>query len=292
MKKLFTLSLLAVAAFGMSAETVNLWTGSCSFTGWNPIEGDTRPVLTQSQLENATMGDKLVLTISIYGDDAWREAQIYTWNGEGTGSLVMGSGEITADMTSVSFTFDEKLLDTVKTTDICIIGTGYTVTQIVLESYDGIIWQGKSECPNWTATPAVNLPGSNFAMAKLGDQLIFYVEKITEGEWAGIEVDTAGYVAGPFGTKEIADGQTEVSFDLDETLLNSLINEGINITGANFILTKIVLSSSSKINSLEDLHVNSDTSVYNLRGIKVADSIREVKTPGIYISGGKKFLVK
>lgn len=245
MKKLLTLSLLAASAFAMSAET--LWTGSCSFTNWSPIEGDERPVLTTSDFANVQVGDKLVLTISIYGEDSWREAQIYTWNGSGTGSLVVGSGAITEGMTAVEFTFDDSLIAAVKESDICVIGTGYTVTRIDLNQYDGTIWEGECLCPDWNADPAVNLPGSNFSMAKEGDQLIFYVEVLNPGDWAAIQIDTANWAAGPFGQNVLSDDTTEISFILDADLLESLTTDGINITGANFKLTKIQLVNADEV---------------------------------------------
>lgn len=240
MKKLFTLALLACAA--VSANAVTLWTGSCSFSQWSPIEGDERPVLKTSDFTNAVVGDKLELSISDYGEESWREIQIYTWDGAGSGSLVVGSGGISG-LTSYAFTLDESLLATLKETDVCFIGTGYTVTQIDLDTFNGTIWEGECVCANWDASPAVRLEGSAFALAQLGDQLVFYVEVITPGAWAAIQIDTSNWTAGPFGQNVIADGQTEVSFVLNEDLLNSLQTDGINITGSNFKLTKIELVS-------------------------------------------------
>lgn len=240
MKKIFTLALLAAAS--LSASAVTLWEGSCSFTNWNPIEGDERPVLSSSDFAKAVVGDKLVLTISEYGNDGWREAQIYGWNGYGTTELIQSSGSISG-LTSYAFSLDEDLLAKLKETDVCIIGTGYTVTKIDLDTFDGTIWEGECICENWNATPAVNLPGSNFPTAKLGDVLVFYVEVLTPGDWAAIQINTANWQEGLFGQNIIADGQTEVRFTLDAELLESLQNDGIDITGANFKLTKIQLVS-------------------------------------------------
>lgn len=240
MKKIFTLALMAVAA--LSAHAVTLWEGSCSFSNWSPIEGDERPVLKSSDFATAVAGDKLVLTISDYGDDGWREAQIYGWNGEGTTELIASSGGISG-LSSYTFTLDEDLLAKLQATDVCIIGTGYTVTKIDLDTFDGTIWEGECVCESWNATPAVNLKGSAFVNAKLGDVLVFTVEVITPGAWAALQVNTSNWTEGPFGQNVLADGQTEVRFTLDETLLESLTTEGIDITGANFKLYKIQLVS-------------------------------------------------
>lgn len=242
MKKFFTLAILAVAAVSASATT--LWQGSCSFSNWSPVEGDERPVLTTSDFADAVVGDQLQLTISEYGDEAWRQIQIYTWDGFGSGTEVSHSDNVSG-LDSYSFTLDESLLATLKETDVCIIGTGYTVTKIDLVTYDGTIWEGECVCANWDAAPAVRLEGSSFVNAKLGDELVFYVETLVPGEWSAIQIDTSNWTAGPFGQNVIAAGQTEVRFTLNETLLESLQNDGINITGANFKLTKIQLVSST-----------------------------------------------
>ena len=242
MKKIFTLAILAAASLSASATT--LWEGSCSFSNWSPVEGDERPVLTTSDFANAVVGDQLELTISEYGDEAWRQIQIYTWDGFGSGSEITHSDNVSG-LTSYSFTLDDALLATLKETDVCIIGTGYTVTKIDLITYDGTIWEGECVCVSWDATPAVRLEGSSFVTAKLGDELVFNVETIEPGQWSAIQIDTANWTAGPFGQNVLTDGQTELSFILDEELLESLQNDGINITGANFKLTKIRLVSSS-----------------------------------------------
>lgn len=240
MKKIFTLVLVALSA--LSASAVTLWEGSCSFSGWGPIDGDERPVLKSSDFATAAAGDQLVLTISEYGEESWREAQIYGWNGEGSTDPIASSGNI-AGLSSYTFTLDEELLAKLQATDVCIIGTGYTITKIDLDTFDGTIWEGECVCENWDASPAVNLKGSAFVNAKLGDVLVFTVEVITPGSWAALQVNTSNWVEGPFGQNVLTDGQTEVRFTLDETLLESLTTEGINITGANFKLYKIQLVS-------------------------------------------------
>lgn len=244
MKKLFSLLILLVFALTGFAKT--LWTGSCSFANWNPVEGDERPVLTTADFADATVGDKLVLSVTSYGNENNREVQIYTWDGFGSGLSVTSYGGVPEGASTVTFTLDESLLSVLRETDVCIIGTGYTVTLIELINpdeipFDGIIWEGESNCPDWTADPAVRLLGSEFSMAKIGDELVFTVEILVPGEWAALQVDTSDWKVGPFGETVLEEGQTEVIFVLDETLYTSLVNDGINITGANFKLTKIQL---------------------------------------------------
>ena len=238
MKKIFTLALMAAAA--LSAHAVTLWEGSCSFnSSWSPIEGDERPVMKSSDFANAVVGDQLVFTVTEYGDVDWRGAEIWTAD---MSNNVASLGSV-AGLSSVEYTLDEEVLEIAKTSGLTLSGTGFTVTKIDLNTFDGTIWEGECVCESWNASPAVNIKGSAFVNAKLGDVLVFTVEVITPGAWAALQVNTSNWTEGPFGQNVLADDQTEVRFTLDETLLESLTTEGIDITGANFKLYKIQLVS-------------------------------------------------
>ena len=241
MKRLFTLVALAAALVSANAKT--LWTGSCTFAGYT-VESGERPVFTPADFEDAVIGDKLVFTITNNANDteSWHQVELWHYDGEKPyeSSLCQGI-QVLANTVSVEFTLDKSLLDGLRSGETCAAGTGYTVTAIDLTTFDGIIWEGVSNCPDWTANPAVNIPGSAFAVAHEGDELVFTVEKLIPGSWAGIQIDTSDYQASVFGTTEIADDQTEVRFTLNAELLSALVTKGINITGMNFQLTKIQL---------------------------------------------------
>lgn len=241
MKKLFTLIALAAAIIPASAKTI--WTGNCTFANYVVASGE-RPVFSPADFADALVGDKLVFTVTNNADDSesWHQVELWHYDGEKPFDSALCHGvQVLANTTSVEFTLDSSLLDALKSGETCAAGTGYTVTSIDLTTFDGTIWEGVSNCPDWTANPAVNIPGSAFAVAQEGDELVFTVEKLIAGSWAGIQIDTSDYQTSVFGTTEIADDQTEVRFTLNAELLAGLVSKGINITGMNFKLTKIQL---------------------------------------------------
>lgn len=242
MKKLFALTALSAAIF--SANAANIWVGNCTFANYL-VESGERPIFNPTVFADAVIGDKIIFNITNYEADPqeWHQVELWMYDGEKPGPNALGTGvHVLPGMTTVEFTIDENLLQGLLAGETCAAGTGYTVRSIELTSFDGVIWEGMCRCPDWVPNPAVTLQGSTFAVAEEGDQLIFTVEKITAGSYAAIQIDSATtFTPGPFGTTEIADGQTEVKFILNADLLASLITEGINITGMNFNLTKIQL---------------------------------------------------
>lgn len=245
MKKIFALVALAASVISVNAKT--LWTGNCTFADYKVASGD-RPIFTPEDFNDVAVGDKIIFSITNNNDDpqSWHQVEIWQWDGEqpAPDALTNPGVHILDGMTSAEFTIDETLLEGLRGGMSCAAGTGYTVRNIEVTSFDGVVWEGVCNCPNWVPDPAVTLPGSNFAKAQEGDVLVFTLEVITPGDWAAIQIDKAStFSAGPFGTVELAANQTEVKIPLTAELLASLVTDGINITGANFRLFKIEIVS-------------------------------------------------
>lgn len=254
MKRILTFAVLAASILTAGAKT--LWTGNCTFADYKVASGD-RPVFTPEDFNDVAVGDKIICNITNFNDDpqSWHQVEIWQWNGEepGPAALTNPGIHILDGMTSAEFTIDETLLAGLKGGMSCLAGTGYTVRSIEVTSFDGVVWEGVCNCPNWVPDPAVTLPGSKFATAEEGDVLVFTLEVITPGEWAAIQIDQAStFSAGPFGTVELAANQTEVRIPLTAELLANLVTEGINITGANFRLFKIELVSGGDVPPVTD----------------------------------------
>ena len=243
MKKLLTLVAMAAAVMSVNAKT--LWTGTCTFAGYQVVSGE-RPVFSTADFADAIVGDKIIFNITNNENDTedWHQVEMWQYDGEkpGPAAITNPGVHVLPGMTSAEFTIDETLLSDLLAGPTCVAGTGYTVRSIELTTFDGTVWEGECSCPDWVPNPAVTLPGSKFATAQEGDHLVFTLEKINPGEYASIQIDKAStFSAGPFGTHEIADGQTTVDIVLTAELLASLVTDGINITGMNFKLTKIEL---------------------------------------------------
>lgn len=242
MKKLFTV--IALGAAMLSASATTLWTGTCAFANYQVASGD-RPVFNPTDFKDAVVGDRIIFNITNNTEDpeGWHQVEIWMYDGEKPAPRAIGTGvKVIPGMTSAEFTIDETILADLLAGESCAAGTGYIVRSIELTSFDGVIWEGECLCPDWVPNPPVTLQGSSFAMAEEGDQLIFTVSKIEAGQYAGLQIDEATtFDVGPFGTTDLAEGQTEVRFVLNAELLASLVTNGINITGMNIKLTKITL---------------------------------------------------
>ncbi len=64
--------------------------------------------------------------------------------------------------------------------------------------------------------------------------------------------------------------------------------------GSKHRIKQIFLSNDPNSTAVESVSVDNtaDGPVYNLQGIRVADSLSEVQTPGLYIVNGKKHILK
>lgn len=238
MKKFFTF--IAVAALTLSANAKVLWTGSCTFA--NYTTEDERPVFQAGEFAEAAIGDKLVFSVTDNATDpqSWHQLELY--NQDITKALTKGV-QITPETTEVVYTLDNSLLGLLQESGFALAGTGYTVTEIAIESFNGIIWEGECLVPDWTPQPPVNLAGSMFASAAVGDNLIFTVEKINPEEYACLQVDRGTtYSAGAFGTTELTEAAQDIVFTLTDALIAELTTYGINITGMNVKLTAIRLT--------------------------------------------------
>ncbi|MDE6165666.1 MAG: hypothetical protein K2F58_01040 [Muribaculaceae bacterium] len=242
MKKLLLMAVAAATTLGAAAA--NLWTGSCTFSNYKAEVPEDRPVLPAALFASAQVGDDIVVTLTNNPNDkqSWHQCELWTPNvadGDPNATALCQGVHITEGMTSAVFSINEDMLSKLQSTGCALAGTGYTVTSIDLTGFDPVIWQGESVVANWNATPAVNLPGAKFAGVAQGLELVFEVHIITPGEWAGIQIDKSTYVAGSFGAVDIGDKTSEISFVLTPALHAELQADGINITGANFVLTKI-----------------------------------------------------
>lgn len=87
----------------------------------------------------------------------------------------------------------------------------------------------------------------------------------------------------------------EVSADMakDDGFKTIALNLASEAAAATFYINNVVVEKETTT-GVEKINVSASvrTGVYNLHGVKVADSIEEVSTPGLYIANGKKIIKK
>lgn len=309
MKKLFTLCLLA-SSIVMSAKTTNLWTGSTTFGAWSVTEG-VQPAVEASAFENAKVGDEIVIAVaydSAY-EDSWHAVQIWCW---GATNENIYDQQVLPETTEQTYTINEEGLASLKGYGMAISGAGIIVTAVTLVSKadgdddgpsldDGsVLWSG-SFTPSWSEP--LYIDKSKCTNVKSGDFLVFAYENCEDGD-VQIAVDyngPAGWTPMPNNGEgdwgnylHLVAGSGTVEFAVNNEAAEIMKEYGVMLAGqGSFILTKVMLTE-KVTTAVSDVMApaNSNQAVYNLFGIKVADSVESVRTPGIYVAGGKKFIVK
>lgn len=225
--------ILAMAVGAMSART--LWQGSCSLSGYAVKEGK-QPSALASEFKDAKAGNKLVVKVTPYGDDAWHAVELWC------NDAAIGSVQVKGDTRSVSFTLSDRMLKKLRKNGFFLAGTGYTATSVELVDFDGIFWEGESRIPTWgAAEPQVLLEGKAFAGAKVGDTLAFEVAPIDPSAWAGVHILNAEALPCSWGQTTVTAATKQVTYTLTEPLLRELQRDGIKVDGSNVLLTKIHL---------------------------------------------------
>ena len=275
-----------------------VWEGTSTCASWAAAPS---VIIPGSKFAQAKVGDELVCTVHLIKVGDWAAIQLdHSDYSSYTADDLYGQhvlAQVEGDQT-VSIRLTETLLSELQTYGINVTGANFVLTKINVVSAEeldpvdpNLIWEGDCTCANWNATPAVNLPGSKFSAAETGSNLVFTVSVITVGEWSAMQIDRSTYTASTvYGTHELAqtEGEQEIVLPITDEVKAELQDYGINITGANFKLTKIAYAHGGT-DGIGAIRANAATdAVYDLNGRRVNNLTR----PGLYISSGKKILVK
>lgn len=286
MKRIFTL-MLAVVAIATSASAVNLWKGS-----YTPHVSPTSecPKIEAKTFADTKEGAALVFTLTPTEGDGWKAVELWSDGGSYLGSQTA----ITLATTKVEVVLSEGLLGKLKSYGFFPGGTGYNVTSIDLNApeheFDGTMWSGSQEMYNWGG---FTIPASNFALLKEGNTLC--IDATPTGDvWAGLNLVIAGGNGDIKKDNVITAAQPTYKFELTAEQVGKIIAHGIYMTGYNVKLTKVYVEGVSTGVEMPAVDARVSAAVYTLTGVKVAASLDEAGklAPGIYVSGGKKFVVR
>lgn len=288
MKRIFTL-MLAVVAIATSASAVNLWKGS--YTP-NVSPASECPKIEAKTFADTKVGAALVFTLTPAEGDGWKALELWS---DGVG-CVLNYGKIVSTQTKIEIPINEEFLGKLKTYGFFPGGTDYTLTSIDLnDSYDGVLWTGVGELKDWNSS--VSIAASYFSLIKDGYTLCVEVAPIDVNPWCGIWVSLGngkGNIS-PNLEEELA-SRPILKYQLTNEQVNLIKTNGLYFTGANVKLTKVYVEGEGITTGVfmpgVDARVNA--AVYTMTGVKVAASLDEAGklAPGIYVSGGKKFVVR
>lgn len=295
MKRIFTL-LVAVAALCSVATARNLWTGS-----YYPTKSASSecPKIEGSAFAGLNVSTQPELVFTIDGDEngAWRTFELWAdgIKDNGGADCIVTTGYFVPGVQKIVIPITEELLVKLQKHGCWPGGNGYTVTSIDLEGtepFDGLIWEGEQNI-TWTA---FEIPGSKFDKVKGGYTLCIDLVPVDADLWTGLNVMISGAYA-PFAPVQETGlaARPTLKYALSDGDVEKLKANGLGFAGANVKITKVYVTGndiSTAVTPIMDEAV--DKGVYSLSGVKVASSMESANelAPGVYVCGGKKFVVR
>lgn len=305
MKKVFTLALLAVAgttaAFAQAeapAQVKSLYSGEPVEVTWE----NTLSIEAEKFAEGVNIGDYIYVTFE-------KTTDVIELKSNGTwlpGSRLTNLGDNTADMkcyiTSAGLT-------ALRNYGLELCGASFTVSSVNVMSDgfqmpDGAIWGGYFWVENWNTLELFKTAFDNYSG-----------QKYLVVEFAADKADFNNYtinVMTKFDTPEAVWGNNEKNVERRST--KAIVDlSGIDVAAAladvntlliqlnpgegnaPFNVTAVTLTDTKPTSAVADIEIAADaaadTSVYNLQGIAVGTELNGLPA-GLYIRGGKKYVVK
>lgn len=274
-----------------------LWSGSkaISWSDYVTINAD--------KFNSLKAGDQLVFTVV----NALPEAQICLKQNLASGWEEMPSAEgdygnyikLEEGDNTAYFPLVAAAVESITQNGLVITGFDYTLMKVDIISapvVENAIWSGSMTAGDWEHYATIE--PERLADVKNGSVLAFTVENVADGAqlslkqrlpegWAEMPSEN-----GEYGNYlKLEEGAGVYYFHVNEAAAASMKEYGMDVAGFGYTLTLVAYSDSDAVESIF-IDSNLASGVYNLQGVKVSDSIEHVKTPGIYISGGKKYVVR
>lgn len=157
-----------------------------------------------------------------------------------------------AGVDRITITLTEAMLDKLKSNGLIITGHGLIISKVVLTehiSLEETLWSGSMEI-DWNvggALSTLSWGGYDWASVKAGKILRLYYEKVTPGSWGCASLrhgDGWGNLPDNFGSQyDFPEDSGVWEIALTQAAINDLANnnQGLIITGTNFILKKVTL---------------------------------------------------
>ena len=303
MKKIFTLALLAVAGTTASfaqaeapSQVKNLYSGDPAEVTWeNTLKFDA-----ENFAEGVSIGDYINITfekttdvIELKANGTWLPGSRFTFLGDNT-------ADFKCYITSAGLT-------ALKNYGLEICGAAFTVNSVSVmndgfQMPDGAIWGGYFWVENWNTLELFKTAFDNYNN-----------QKYLVVEFAADKADFTSYdinVMTKFDTPEAVWANNETAerkstkavidlSDIDVTAaladVNALLiqlNPGAD--NAPFNVTAVTLTDTKPTSGVADIEIagnDTDTTVYNLQGVAVGTELTGLPA-GLYIRGGKKYVVK
>ena len=297
MKRTF-ICMAAMLFFAVSsAQAVVLWSGERTYSNGRALPtADDRIVISAEKFTELSVGDMLMFEFENYAADPLTSQHIIRLSTPVTYASLNHNINVSEGDKRASVIVDETLRDKLIASGLVIGGTGFTMTSISVDAADGTLWRGLKVINDTGWTVGV-VEAALFAGIKAGDALTITAEKTADGAqcvlkerstWKDLPSDVAdGNSFNDFN----AEGVSIFSFTLNAEAVAALQTNGLLVAGSKYNLLSVAAASATDIRRpMREEERNSP--VYTLNGRKISDGMSTSLRRGIYISGGKKILIK
>ena len=261
--------------------------------GAQPLPGDMKQTkakieIPTKRLGSLKIGDKLILDIDTLSSSKHRKVglssiDIYNKYGKSITTLKPQLSRNDAQVTF--FITDKNMLEELKKEGCYIEGENIRIFSLASEKKESSIWNGFKQINK----DKVIIPKEMFERVYRNQILEFTV----------LDVESQGKIILPQVNKSInlsaARDEKQYVIELDDESAKTINKYGLQISGEGYYLRNVRLIDKKGTTDVKGVNINKeeDGAVYTIDGVKVREANDKSKlTSGIYITNGKKFVVK
>ena len=225
-----------------------IWSGQFVCSGWNGNQDLAWGGFDWTTIE---AGTKVMFYYKKNNPGQW--GCISLRHGTGWGGLpapIPGQYDLDEDEGVLSVTFPQNVLDDIIANNgLVITGDNYTLTKVAVPIPEEVIWKGSLDI-DWNSGGALSdlsWGGYDWSTVKAGTKIVISYEKKTPGEWGCLSLrhgDGWGNLPNNFGSQyDFPDDSGVYEAQLPQDVIDDLSanNQGLIITGTNFILKRVAL---------------------------------------------------
>ena len=222
-----------------------IWSGTFVCSGWAGMQELAWGGFDWTAI---AAGTKLRLYYSKNTPGAW--GCISLRHGDNWGNLpspIPGQYDLDEDAGVLEVTLTQDVLnDIIANNGLVVTGDNYTLTKIAIPIPETKIWSGEFVCSGWGGNQELAWGGFDWTTIPAGSKFFFTYKKITAGSWGCISLrhgDNWGNLPDPIpGQYDLDEDEGVLEVTFTQAVLDDIIaNNGLVITGDNYILYKIVM---------------------------------------------------
>lgn len=225
-----------------------IWSGQFVCSGWNGNQDLAWGGFDWTTIE---AGTKVMFYYKKNNPGQWGCISLrHGTNWGGLPAPIPGQYDLDEDEGVLSVTFPKNVLeDIIANNGLVITGDNYTLTKVAVPIPEEVIWKGSLDI-DWNSGGALSdlsWGGYDWSTVKAGTKIVISYEKKTPGEWGCLSLrhgDGWGNLPNNFGSQyDFPDDSGVYEAQLPQDVLDDLSanNQGMIITGTNFILKRVAL---------------------------------------------------